>query len=264
MKRSGIYKIQSLSHPERCYIGSAVDLKVRKGVHFCALRKGEHHSSKLQLHYNKYGKEDLLFSLIEPCLPIGLLQREQEYLDKLKPYFNICKIAGNTLGRVHSDETKRKISRAKAGKKMPAKTMEARRNLSIALTGRIFSEEHKNKLRIVNKGNTHSLGHRHTNETKQKISITRIAKYGKPFKAKRENVKGSNNPMFGKRHTEASKLKNRLSHLGKPLSLETRMKLSAMRKGRVFSEEHKKNLGIAIHEAWLRKKQSLDQIKKTA
>jgi len=114
MNISSIYKIQSIIKPERCYIGSAIDVKNRWGQHRHGLRQNKHYSTKLQRHYNKYGEFDLMFSIIEPCLPEFLTIREDTYLHPL-PYFNTCKIAGSQLGFKHSDETKEIIRESSKG-----------------------------------------------------------------------------------------------------------------------------------------------------
>lgn len=59
-------------------------------------------------------------------------------------------------------------------------------------------------------------------------------------------LSGSNNPFFGKHHTEESLQKNRLAHLGKHPSIETRIKLSKAGKERVLSEEHKQKIAQAL------------------
>lgn len=112
---SGIYKISSLAFPDRCYIGSAKDFAERKRGHLNTLRKGTHANPKLQFHYNKYGCNDLIFSVIKEVLPLYLILWEQFFIDQVNPYFNICRIAGNSIGRPQSEETKlkRSISRAK-------------------------------------------------------------------------------------------------------------------------------------------------------
>ena len=98
MKISGIYKIQSIVKPERFYIGSGVNIRHRWACHLHDLRKNKHHSPKLQNHYHKYGEEDLVLIIIEPCFPQFLTMREQAYIDSLKPWFNICPVAGSILG----------------------------------------------------------------------------------------------------------------------------------------------------------------------
>ena len=137
MAQSGIYKIQSIIKPERIYIGSAIDIKERWIRHRYTLNFNKHRNIKLQRHYNKYGKNDLKFSVLELCLNIFLIEREQYYIDKCKPYFNICKIAQSHLGIKRSEETKVKISLSQKGKKRFISWMK----------GKHHSEEAKKKLK---------------------------------------------------------------------------------------------------------------------
>jgi hypothetical protein len=61
------------------------------------------------------------------------------------------------------------------------------------------------------------------------------------------NKFGKNNPFFGKKHTEESKLKMRLSHLGKGHSIdeETRKKISIANKGKTKKDYPKlSNSGV--------------------
>lgn len=102
---SGIYRIESLSHPERIYIGSTVNFHARFKIHISTLNKQKHPSKKLQYHFNKYGLEDLKFSIIKKCSKENLLKEEQVFLNNL-PYFNTCKIAGSQLGLKRSEKTK--------------------------------------------------------------------------------------------------------------------------------------------------------------
>jgi group I intron endonuclease len=85
MGKSGIYKITNLSDG-KFYIGSSVDLKRRKSEHAKMLENGTHHSSYLQNAYNKYGKNNFKFEIIELVDDDKLRDVEQRYLDKLKPY----------------------------------------------------------------------------------------------------------------------------------------------------------------------------------
>lgn len=98
MKISGIYKIQSIIKTERCYIGSAKSIHNRWLVHLNDLKKGVHHSKKLQRHFNKYGKSDLVFSVIIGCDQDDLISTEQFFIDSIKPYFNNSMTAGSNLG----------------------------------------------------------------------------------------------------------------------------------------------------------------------
>ena len=104
---SGIYQIVNRINSKR-YIGSSVRLLGRKKRHFSELDCNIHHSQALQRAWNKYGKENFDFLILEYCEPCNLLEREQYYIDTLLPEYNICKIAGNCLGVKHTEETKEK------------------------------------------------------------------------------------------------------------------------------------------------------------
>jgi len=173
---SGIYQIQSKIHPERVYIGSAVNTQRRRVEHLKDLRKGVHVNIKLQNHFNKYGEQDFQFSLILECAKDFLIQREQYYIDTLNPWFNICKIAGSMLGFKFSDESKHIMSKIKIGKPSGRKGVkfseDHKRNIGKAKIGcipwskgRNFSGEHRQHL-----SNAH-IGIKQSNESKLKKSI---------------------------------------------------------------------------------------------
>jgi len=60
----------------------------------------------------KYGYSNFSVTILEYCDKSYLLKREQYYLDKLNPQYNILKIAGSSRGFKHSEETKIKISKS--------------------------------------------------------------------------------------------------------------------------------------------------------
>jgi len=113
--KSGIYSITSFIKG-RIYIGSAINLRERKIDHFASLKKGNHHNTYLQNHYNKYKKKDLQFSIVEFCLKENLIQREQYYIDQIpkKLKFNIAKKANSVMfGRNHSKQAIKKQRKAR-------------------------------------------------------------------------------------------------------------------------------------------------------
>lgn len=63
----------------------------------------------------KWGYSSFSLSILEYCSVDVLIQREQHYIDFLKPDYNICTTAGSTLGKLHSLEAKDKISKTKKG-----------------------------------------------------------------------------------------------------------------------------------------------------
>jgi len=102
---SGIYIIQSIRYPGRQYVGSAIDFQLREMVHQSALIAKTHFNAKLQNHFNKYGLNDFLFLRLEYCSRESLLIREQYFIDRLDPFFNICQIAGSRQGCKHKPAT---------------------------------------------------------------------------------------------------------------------------------------------------------------
>ena len=95
---SGIYEIKNKLNNHR-YVGSSIDIKERIAKHIRLLNKNKHHCKHLQYAWNKYGSNHFEFNVLEICEPIKdtLLFIEQKYLD-LKPEYNTCQVAGNTLG----------------------------------------------------------------------------------------------------------------------------------------------------------------------
>lgn len=189
-----IYKITSHKMPERYYIGSAVNFRVRKNSHLSYLYRGLHHNKLLQNHANKYGIQDLMFEVIELISDNSrLLDKEQFYINTLNPFFNISKIAGNTLGTRRNEQTKRLLSQLKIGNKhnLGRKLDDAHKlKISNANKGRIFTEEHKIRLSKASKNRTVEMrkkyrlaqtGKKQSIETKQKIS---------------KATRGANNPRW--------------------------------------------------------------------
>ncbi len=114
-KSSGIYAIVNKINGKR-YIGSAVSFKKRWYIHVCRLRKGTHHSPKLQNGWNKYGEESFEFVELECCEKEELIKREQHWIDELRPFYNIAKLAGSSLGIKRSEELKKRLSDIRKGK----------------------------------------------------------------------------------------------------------------------------------------------------
>lgn len=116
----GIYKIQSVLYPDRCYIGSSAYLGKRLKAHINLLKKNKHHSTYLQNHFNKYGEGDLIFIILEQFDFISkehLLGREQYYLDSINCVFNVSKTAGSCLGIKYDSDFSEKVSKQFKGKK---------------------------------------------------------------------------------------------------------------------------------------------------
>lgn len=84
--KSGIYAISHISSG-KVYIGSSKNLLKRWMQHKALLKKGTHHSWKLQADWNAYGENSFdIFILEEVEKHSDLLQIEQLYLDKYESY----------------------------------------------------------------------------------------------------------------------------------------------------------------------------------
>jgi group I intron endonuclease len=237
---SGIYKISSKIKPERCYIGSAVDINKRWTVHLYKLKKGAHHSVKLQNHVNKYKIEDLIFETLLTCGKTELIEKEQFFLDTLHPYFNICYTAGNTLGRIPSETTRNKIREKKIGNKPSPET---RKKMSESGLGRQFTEEHRAG---ISKGR---LGMCFSEEHRNNISKAKTGTHRTP-----ESRKKQSESMLGVPRSEESIRKMVETNTGKRRTPEQRKRMSEAQAGHipwnkgktgVYSPETLKRIGDA-------------------
>ena len=70
----------------------------------------------------KNGHSNFKFEILEYCLPKFLIEREQYYLDLLKPEYNILKTAGYRKGFIHSEATKELQRMAVLGRKLSLET----------------------------------------------------------------------------------------------------------------------------------------------
>lgn len=147
----GIYKISSKKKPERIYIGSTKDVNLRKQFHLSQLKHKRHHSQKLQRHYDKYGANDLIFTIIISCDESELIEKEQFFIDVFNPYFNGCMIAGSRRNYVCSEETKKKIKISKSNI-----SEETREKLRKSHTGLKQSPETVEKRASKNRGQKRS------------------------------------------------------------------------------------------------------------
>lgn len=236
--QTGIYKIESRTDPARIYIGSSVVIRKRWRLHLRELKGNRHHSSKLQYHYNKYGEDDLEFSILEECGKDDLLKTEQKYLDLSHPYFNCCPVAGAAgLGRAPWNKGKTGLP----NKGIP-RTEEAKKKMSEARKGIPAWNKGKKCPQLVGKGTGFQKGAvscrkgvHLSDETKKKISIAREGKKMSEETKKKisEILSGDKNPFRGKHHSETARAKMVVAWTRRePASEETRRKMSIAHTGK--------------------------------
>lgn len=110
--KSGIYRLNNLI-TGKSYVGSSISLNVRFRT-YCSLayltKIVKRDSSAISNALLKYGYKNFSLDILEYCKSSILIEREQYYINLLKPKYNILKVAGSRLGFKHSEITKTKIS----------------------------------------------------------------------------------------------------------------------------------------------------------
>lgn len=191
----GIYRIKNLIN-NKCYYGSSKEVEKRWSRHKSELNKNRHHNIHLQRAWDKYGKTNFLFEIVETCKIKELLVTEQKYLDS-KPEYNIGLIASG------GDNITSNPNRSVIIENM-TKSINARYDL-------MSDEEKIEKFSRPKEKN---------NNWKGGVSFkycdcgTQIAPINKTC-VKCRDKSGVNNPFYGKKHTDETKNKLRILRLGK-------------------------------------------------
>lgn len=199
---------------------------------------GNHGNRHLQNSWYLYGEKHFEFSILEICEREALLEREQFYIDLLKPIYNILKIANSHFGVVRLPETGRKISNSKMGHSV---SQETREKISKSLMGNIISQETKEKLSKSLKGHPCKPI---SDETRLKKSIAAMGN---------KNCLGRKQSMETKAKISLAKMGNK-SRLGLKDSPEMRAKISESWKHRVDYFETKEKMSKSMKAYWNKRK----------
>jgi group I intron endonuclease len=197
----GIYKITNLKN-KKVYIGQSQNLNNRKNNHFYWLEKNEHHNDYLQKAYNKYGKENFIFEILEESDDLN--NRELYWINEYgginsNSNYNLK----DPLSKEWSDYVKVKQSKSMLGENNPN-------------YGNRWTEEQKERMSKLKKGKTledlvgkqrsdltkqkmskSQKGRKHPEEVKEKIRQANIGKKN-PAYGKGDRQLGEKNPMWGK------------------------------------------------------------------
>ncbi len=113
--KTGVYTITNLVNG-KIYVGSTMDsFKRRCYNHYSSLSRGIHKNKHLQSSYNKYGKDNLLFEILEICELPYCLSQEQYWINMLnvcnpKYGYNNASVTGTSFGVRRTLEQKNKMS----------------------------------------------------------------------------------------------------------------------------------------------------------
>lgn len=127
METGLVYCITNLIN-EKKYIGQTTKFKNRKNEHLYKLENDIHENKHLQNSYNKYGKDNFVFTIINKNIPVEILDDwELYYIEEIygtysnKGYNMILSheaLRGENnpfYGKKHSDEVLRRISKKISG-----------------------------------------------------------------------------------------------------------------------------------------------------
>lgn len=177
-KICGIYCIENIINCKK-YIGSSTDVYARWRQHKSHLLNNIHRNCHLQSSCDKYGYDNLKFYIVEVCGEKILNEREEYYIklyDTKNRNFGFNLTDGGKGVRGVSEETRNKMSMQKIGKTGAKRSDATRKRISDALTGKKASPEKTEKNRIAKIGNKNMLGKKHTQETKDGLSIFFVGK----------------------------------------------------------------------------------------
>lgn len=250
MSISGIYLIRN-SRTKKVYIGSAVNIKQRWREHYKSLQRKTHGNRHLQNAWNKYGEKTFEFKILFKCDVNELLFWEQRAINLHKILFgwnnlyNLCPIAGSSLGIKRSLKTRMKLSevfkKRKASLITRIRISKAKKGKPNGCLGKKLSQATKDKISIGNKGKKRTL------ETKIKLSEANKGKILSPEHCIKlsESHKGKKLSLETREKISISN-KGKHNHKGRKHSLETREKMSVAQKTRrrkenSLNKENKQN-----------------------
>jgi group I intron endonuclease len=217
----GIYTITN-SVNGKIYIGCTKDFEIRCYTHFNNLKNNKHSNEHLQNSFNKYGKNNFNFEILEECDELLLTSQENYWCNMLNTHdkkygYNIKPTSPDYNGKI-SNETKLKISKSNSGKKRTQETINklkiAKKNISNETRLKMSSSQKNKKV---------------SDKTKKLISIA-----SKKRKVTKESIEKMVNAIRGKKLSKEHIEKLRLAKLGKKWSKErvNRMKeIIIQRKG---------------------------------
>lgn len=178
----GIYRIAT--EQETLYVGQSRDVEDRLKGHKSSLSSGRHANSYLLRVYKKDPEAISVWELVEEVAEGDLHAREAFWIEKLSARCNL--VIPEFDGWTFADETKKKMSKIKKGKKQSAGHVQKRIASTTATrkangSYRVISDETRKKISEAGKGRKQSpesiektrranLGRTISTETRRKIS----------------------------------------------------------------------------------------------
>jgi group I intron endonuclease len=143
----GVYAIVNKEN-NKVYIGSTVrKFRKRFQCHKADLNKGTHHSEHLQRAWRTHGPDAFEFLIVEYVTDkFKVLEREQYYLDTIKPEYNNAPVAGSSIGVKHTEQARRNMSVAQKRLLAIPEYKERRLNALREVLATQESKQHRSKI----------------------------------------------------------------------------------------------------------------------
>lgn len=158
--RPGIYAINNLVNGKK-YIGQSTNLYHRQCGHMTNLNNNMHPNQHLQNAWNKYGKEQFEFIIIEYCSIEKLNEKEKYWIDYYQSNimgYNIRIDATSNRGLKWSDEHRKKMMKIinnpngwYKNHSIPESTLKKAHEAS---KNKIWTQEERERFSKINKGKT--------------------------------------------------------------------------------------------------------------
>lgn len=203
---SGVYSIINKKN-EKMYIGSSYNIYKRVQKHLSDMEKNKHINHHLMSSFKIYGIENFKVSILCECDKLDLLIFEDYYINKYQSYinkngYNQTTTSYSPLGYCHTQESKEVMRMKKLGRKL---TQDHVNKIIGSRKGYKHSEETKNKISIKNSGSNNGMYGIKENEDHKKIRMLNF------LNATKWN-KGKNKHNDEKMKLISEKLKGRKVH----------------------------------------------------
>lgn len=134
--KSGIYRWTNVIN-NKIYIGSSLNLsrRFKQYYNYSYITKPK---CNVPIHCAllKYGCSNFKLEILEYCVISSLIEREQYYMNLLRPEYNVLKTAGSALGFKHNEATLKLFRSTRLGRKFSEATrlkLSANNHKSIAV-----------------------------------------------------------------------------------------------------------------------------------
>ena len=232
--KSGIYLFTNLLNKDK-YVGQSSDLAKRFTKYFTLSYLNNKNTLVISRALIKYGYANFSISILEYCDKDILNEREQYYMDTIKPVYNTLKIAGSSSGYKHTQESKDKRSLSLKGKYTGTNS---------SLYDTTHTDETKELMSSMRRGqDNYFYGKTHTDETRELMKQKAIGRKHLPSTLeKMSKTKGNPVNIYEKCNLEGFKfIGNFISarKAGLFLGISGSTIINYMHSGEVFKDRYK-------------------------